>query len=391
MRLVMTLVVRDEADVLELNLRAHRALGVDAFVVLDNGSTDGTAAILKRWEQAGLAHVTTDPDADTDEVFLEWQTRLALQAATELSADWVINNDGDEFWLPLTGNLADTFTAVPDDVHGVLAPRLEFVPVADNPEPFWERMILRERNTRVLPKIAHRAAADIRVGPGSHHVSSESLGLGETAGKPSLRGLREKPKQPNLIAPASTFPCVIFHVPLRSFSQFHSRLQIGLRIAATRDSQKLETAIKDVIAPDEAERRWQQLIDAAASAQAAGVVVEDTRLRDLIRAIGAPTPDSIEPPPFSAQPEESALQAHRAEATRQGLAGLVHNHAQALGERDAVASALKQTRSSMLARLEKRRNALRASRRRVAHLREQREQIKRSRWWRLRPRLGRRR
>ena len=100
MKIVMTLVVRDEADVLEVNLRVHRALGVDAFAVLDNGSTDGTAEILARWREAGLAHVTTDPDADTDEVFRQWQTRLAKLAASELGADWVINNDGDEFWWP---------------------------------------------------------------------------------------------------------------------------------------------------------------------------------------------------------------------------------------------------------------------------------------------------
>src|SRR5918996_1047844 len=126
MRIVMTLLVRDEADVLEANLRAHRALGVDQFAVLDNGSTDGTEEILARWSAAGLAHVITDPDANTDEVFIEWQTRLARIAATDLEADWVINNDADEFWLPLAGNLVDAFAAVSPDIHGLLAPRLEF-------------------------------------------------------------------------------------------------------------------------------------------------------------------------------------------------------------------------------------------------------------------------
>jgi hypothetical protein len=43
MRLVMTLKVRDEADILDDNLRYHRALGVDFFVVTDNGSVDGTS------------------------------------------------------------------------------------------------------------------------------------------------------------------------------------------------------------------------------------------------------------------------------------------------------------------------------------------------------------
>ena len=41
-RLVMALKVRDEGDILEANLRFHHALGVDHFVVTDNGSTDET-------------------------------------------------------------------------------------------------------------------------------------------------------------------------------------------------------------------------------------------------------------------------------------------------------------------------------------------------------------
>ena len=42
----MALKVRDEEDVLEHNLRFHRAQGVDFFIVTDNASVDGTPAIL---------------------------------------------------------------------------------------------------------------------------------------------------------------------------------------------------------------------------------------------------------------------------------------------------------------------------------------------------------
>ena len=42
MRIVMTLKVRDEADVIDANLRFHLAAGADFFIVTDNGSTDGT-------------------------------------------------------------------------------------------------------------------------------------------------------------------------------------------------------------------------------------------------------------------------------------------------------------------------------------------------------------
>ena len=61
MKLVMTLLVRDEADVIEQNLEHHLAQGVDAFIVTDNGSLDDTLPILRRYEQRGLLELIEEP------------------------------------------------------------------------------------------------------------------------------------------------------------------------------------------------------------------------------------------------------------------------------------------------------------------------------------------
>ena len=47
-RLVMTILVKDEADIIEANIRTHAKLGVDAFAVMDNNSSDGTREILEK-------------------------------------------------------------------------------------------------------------------------------------------------------------------------------------------------------------------------------------------------------------------------------------------------------------------------------------------------------
>ncbi len=43
----MTLLVRNEQDIIAENIRFHHALGVDSFIVMDNLSTDATPQIVK--------------------------------------------------------------------------------------------------------------------------------------------------------------------------------------------------------------------------------------------------------------------------------------------------------------------------------------------------------
>ena len=402
MTLVMTLVVRDEEDVIEANLLAHRALGVDRFLVLDNGSTDRTPEILDRWRRAGRAEVLTEPDATTAEVFQEWLTRLARIAIGDLGADWVIHNDADEFWWPLEGTLRETLGAVAADRYAVIAPRLEFVPRPDGPEPPWERMTYRERTARVRAKVAHRAIDDIEVGPGSHRVSSKRLGLPPTSGRPSMRAFRERPPQPPLLAPAPEFPIQILHLPLRSFEQYRNRLVIGKRIAeGLGRAEWLGERLDEALASEQARRQWGELVRDDADVAAAverGELVEDTRLRDLLRRVdeqGADpeTLETIRPEPLA--PE--ALERERYETGREAIVGLVHNDAYALFKHDNVHDSRERLRGELAgarrrANAIKRRAALkrRRLRRRARRAERRLERIEGSRWWRLRPRLPRR-
>ena len=96
MKLVMTLLVRDEQDIIRENIEYHLAQGVDFFIATDNRSVDATTNILKEYEARGLLHYIYEGSDDYSQH--AWVTRMARMAYKEFGADWVINNDADEFW-----------------------------------------------------------------------------------------------------------------------------------------------------------------------------------------------------------------------------------------------------------------------------------------------------
>ena len=50
----MTLLVRDEQDILATNIEYHLAEGVDLILAVDHNSTDATTAILEHYRGQGV-------------------------------------------------------------------------------------------------------------------------------------------------------------------------------------------------------------------------------------------------------------------------------------------------------------------------------------------------
>ena len=165
MKLVMTLLVRDEQDIVRENLDFHLAQGVDQVVVTDNGSEDATVEILREYESQGILRLLLEPSDDYSQG--RWVTRMARLAATDLEADWVINNDADEFWWPRAGSLKSIFDRLGDEVGLVVAGRQNFVPRPEDGRPFWERMTLRERESLNQSSILPPPHARIKVSIGA--------------------------------------------------------------------------------------------------------------------------------------------------------------------------------------------------------------------------------
>ena len=94
MKLVMTLLVRNEVDIIEANIECHLARGVDFVIVTDHGSEDGTSEILREYEGMGVATVIRDEEEGHHQS--NRVTRMAELARVGHRADWVVHNDADE-------------------------------------------------------------------------------------------------------------------------------------------------------------------------------------------------------------------------------------------------------------------------------------------------------
>jgi hypothetical protein len=274
-RVVLTLLVRDEADVIEANLVHHLAVGVDHVIVTDHRSSDGTTEILRRFEEDGAVTLLREQSDELRQS--DWVTRMARLAATGHGADWVINGDADELWWPRDGALHDVLDAVPPRFGALRGLWRNFVPRPDDGRPFHERMTLRRRPAADLTdpfhaqvKVVHRAHPEVVVTQGNHDALGAALPL-----------IRE------------WIPFEVLHFPVRSAEQARRKFRVarsaGLASPGTSVPQHTEAAVRAMDAEGDT-RFYDRLVvddEAAERGLARGELTVDTRARDLLRARAA--------------------------------------------------------------------------------------------------------
>jgi hypothetical protein len=217
----MSLIVRDELEFIADNIRFHAAQGVDYFIVMDNGSRDGTR---ERLDALGLEFdIKIIDNYATDFKQEVWATALAHQIREYDKADYIISNDADEFWVSRCGSLKDVLDGSP-----VLAvPRTNMLAFADEAErpgfrfydavmnvisPFPRQTPRTDPHVRLdsplmlsskLPKIVCRL-------DGLHSIAAGNHSVDHAAGTATL-----------------THSIHVYHFPLRPLAKFLRKIEFA--------------------------------------------------------------------------------------------------------------------------------------------------------------------
>lgn len=212
-KIVMTLLVRNEDDIIGDNIQFHHAMGVDSFIIMDNRSSDGTAEIVRSLAaEIEIVHLYQSDDDYNQSL---WVTGMSRRAAVEHQADWVINSDADEFWIPAEGDLKQLLSTVPKHIGALSVERHNAVVICPNDAPIQGRS--HPRKTRIferqscnilgdpLPsKVLFRAHEAVIVEQGNH-LARNVPGEIDTA-----RGRLK-----------------ILHFPFRSLAQYEDKIRLG--------------------------------------------------------------------------------------------------------------------------------------------------------------------
>ena len=155
--------IRNEVDLVRLNVLYNSAVGIEHRLIVDNGSTDGTDLVLKELSRRDPKVRWTCDEGPYRQT--EIHTELAREAYKD-GADWVVQIDADEFWYAPKGDLKSILAA---SEAGVLrAPVLNFI----------QRRGQRESSPDALLHMTRRAAEP--VGKGAQDlVEARRLGFVE--------------------------------------------------------------------------------------------------------------------------------------------------------------------------------------------------------------------
>lgn len=170
--------VRDEADVIGTVLR-HMATQVDALIVLDNRSVDGTSEIIEQVSEEVMDYCSISTKRDDDIGYQQSakMTVAARDAHALYGADWIVPFDADEIWYSPFRRIGDFLDSRPADEMIMPAALYDHVatgvddPSIDNP---ILRIGWRREYQAPMPKVACRFRPDLVIEMGNHGATYDN-------------------------------------------------------------------------------------------------------------------------------------------------------------------------------------------------------------------------
>lgn len=287
MRVAALMMVRNEADIISVNIRYHDSIGVTDFFIVDNGSSDRTPKILSRLARDFSGLKWTRDDGPYHQSMIT--TGLA-QEAHSTGVDWVVPIDADEFWFCGESGLPRVLS-----VCNAAALKVELATFVQHREVTKLRednLLSMTRRIRVPkaypdtwrlvqsgqvafvemaypPKWISRSSANISIGIGNHAIDG-------------IDGSR-----------ISTDEIQCFHAPLRARAVLHAKAELGRRLRELGSSPErgwqaqrwADLEASGQLSADWAANSWRLLGDGAVIDPANGPtpVEVDTRLSDVVR------------------------------------------------------------------------------------------------------------
>jgi hypothetical protein len=267
----MSLVVRDDADILDAQIAYHLNAGVDFVIATDHDSQDGSADILESYARDGLLRRIPAHGEARDQV---WRTQMAGIASSELGADWLVDAETDEFWVPRGETLNDVLVAIPPRYGVVQGLVRVFLPRPDDGRSFAERMTVRRapyaRDDESTGRLDWALRPLYRASPGLVIESERDLTLD---GRVPLR---------------AWYPIEVLRFPVRSLEQAELRTQ-G-RSGPHGPRSRVELTLLEARDRADPSERWASVVvgeEELASGLADGSLVVDERVQEALARLEA--------------------------------------------------------------------------------------------------------
>lgn len=183
-KLIMTIVCKDEEAIIEQQIRFHKAMGVDGFIVINHNSIDNTLNILKKLKEEGIVYEIINKTTSYHEHNV-WVDEMIRLAKDKYEADWVINSDADEFYFSKSLDLKESIRKA-NDANVIMVDSIFFVPDGRDDffscpyfltRPFYKFEVElfnldggAKSSEFMCPKVIHKTKGYRSILPGNHDI-----------------------------------------------------------------------------------------------------------------------------------------------------------------------------------------------------------------------------